>query len=110
MEELHIVDEEGNIISSIKSISISSEDIEEGCRPYPSFIDNGEVSVDVKVQRISRKRFIKLLMGQGYSRNMSYKMHSVYKGMYGSRTYIGLMCFLTYLQGMKELGEELYMI
>lgn len=46
------------------------------------------------VQRITRKRFIKLIMSKGYQRNKANKMHQEYMEKYKYRTMIGLMVFL----------------
>lgn len=53
----------------------------------------GELTLDVKLRTITKKRFIKLLMGMKYQRNEANIMHEEYIKKYKSRTVIGLVLF-----------------
>ena len=111
-DKIKIIDDEGNVIDTIGVTSIGVDDImpEEIGNKIAEEVFGGSVELDVKIPRISKKRFKKLMMSKGYGRNMSERLHNVYKNMYGRRSYIGLMCFLTYIDGMKFLGEDLCII
>lgn len=54
----------------------------------------GELELTVMPKAIKKKRFIKLLMGNGYQRNDAYKMHQKYMENYKSRNLIALSIFL----------------
>lgn len=56
---------------------------------------------------ITKKRFIKLLMGMGYQRDTANKMHQKYMDMYKSRTKIGMICFEALYREELELEFEI---
>lgn len=56
---------------------------------------------------ITKKRFIKLLMGMGYQRDTANKMHQKYMEMYKSRTKIGMICFEAFYKQEMELEFEI---
>lgn len=53
----------------------------------------GEFTLEVKPRTITKKRFIKLLMGMGYQKNEAIKMHNEFMKKYKCRSEIGLICF-----------------
>lgn len=53
----------------------------------------GELTLEVKPRTITKKRFIKLLMGRGYQKNEALKMHDEFMKKYKCRSVIGLVCF-----------------
>lgn len=52
-----------------------------------------ELTLEVKPRTITKKRFIKLLMGMGYQKNEAIKMHNEFMKKYKFRSVIGLICF-----------------
>lgn len=56
---------------------------------------------------ITKKRFIKLLMGIGYQREEANKMHQEYMEKYKSRTKIGMICFEAFYKQEMELEFEI---
>lgn len=58
--------------------------------------ENDEKSLDciVKLKTITKKRFIKLVMAQGYQRNDAIKIHNDYMKKYNSRNRLCLMFFV----------------
>lgn len=53
----------------------------------------GDATVTIMPKPITKKRFIKLLMGNGYQRNEAIKMHREYMSIHKVRTKIGLILF-----------------
>lgn len=53
----------------------------------------GELTLEVMPRAITKKRFIKLLMGMGYQKNEAIKMHNEFMKKYKFRSVIGLFCF-----------------
>lgn len=56
---------------------------------------------------ITRKRFIKLLMGMGYQRNEASKMHQEHMKIYKSRTKLTMMCFESFYKQDLEIEFEI---
>lgn len=54
---------------------------------------SGELTLEINPRVITKKRFIKLLMGMKYQRNEANIMHEEYIKKYKSRSVIGLICF-----------------
>lgn len=53
----------------------------------------GEIEIPLNPKTITKKRFIKLLMGMGHQRNETNKMHQEYMQLNKLRTEIGLIFF-----------------
>lgn len=53
----------------------------------------GEMVIPLNPKTITRKRFVKLLMGMGYQRNKANKMHQEYMKLNKLRTKIGMIFF-----------------
>lgn len=53
----------------------------------------GEITLEVKPRTITKKRFIKLLMGMRYQKNEAIKMHNEFMKKYKFRSVIGLVFF-----------------
>ena len=53
----------------------------------------GELTLEVMPRTITKKRFIKLLMGMGYQKNEATKMHNEFMKKYKFRSVIGLIFF-----------------
>lgn len=52
-----------------------------------------EIVIPLNPKTITKKRFVKLLMGRGYQRNEANKMHQEYMSLNKIRTKIGLIFF-----------------
>lgn len=52
-----------------------------------------DLTLEVKPRTITKKRFIKLLMGREYQKNEALKMHDEFMKKYKCRSVIGLVCF-----------------
>lgn len=69
---------------------------------------NEEATVTIIPRTITKKRFIKLLMGHGYQKNQAIRMHEEYMSTNKVRTKIGLMIFETlYCTDPSEIKIEL---
>lgn len=55
--------------------------------------DVGEIEIPLNPKTITKKRFVKLLMGMGHQRNEANKMHQEYMQLNKLRTKIGLVFF-----------------
>ena len=53
-----------------------------------------EAEFEIKLRLITKKRFIKLLMGKGIQKREATKLHNIFIKRYGHRTKIGLELFL----------------
>lgn len=77
---------------------------------FEEFIGEDELTVTVIPRTISKKRFIKLLMGMGYQRNEANKMHIEYMKMNKFRTELGMTFFeIFYKEETKvslQIGDE----
>ena len=100
-DKLQIVDEEGKTVDVVGVTEIKAEDIDFG---FAMAEPVGTLELDIKIPRMKRKRMKKLLMSEGYDRNTSEKLCNAYKNMYGSRSYLGLNFFLSYI---KFLGDDM---
>lgn len=60
---------------------------------FEEFIGKEEFEIAVKPKTITKKRFIKLLMGMGYQRNEASKMHEEYMKYNKFRTELGMTFF-----------------
>ena len=58
---------------------------------------------------ITKKRFIKMLMGMGYQRNEATKMHQEHMKIYNSRTKLTMMCFESFYKQDLEIEFEISM-
>lgn len=56
-------------------------------------VNEAEIEIPVIPKTITKKRFIKLLMGKGYQRNKANKMHQEYMQLNRFRTEMGLVFF-----------------
>lgn len=69
---------------------------------------NGEATVTIIPRTITKKRFIKLLMGHGYQKNEAIRMHQEYMSTHKVRTKIGLIMFeIFYPTDESEIKLEL---
>ena len=120
-ENISIIDEEGKVIDVVGVTEIKAENIESVFKEdvdemlshsviYEGNKKSGTVTVDVTIPRLSRKRFKKLMMSRGFSRNTSERLHNVFMNMYKSRDYISFYCFVAYMEGMMSLGEEMVIL
>lgn len=77
---------------------------------FEEFIGEEELSIIVIPRTISKKRFIKLLMGMGYQRNEANKMHIEYMKINKFRTKLGMAFFeMFYKEETKvslQIGDE----
>lgn len=60
---------------------------------FEEFIGEDEIEIAVMPKTITKKRFIKLLMGMGYQRNEANKMHEEYMKLNKFRTELGMTFF-----------------
>lgn len=91
-------------ISSISEI----EEIKPTESENIDFDNLGEATVTIIPRTITKKRFIKLLMGHGYQKNQAIRMHEEYMSTNKVRTKIGLMIFETlYCTDPSEIKIEL---
>lgn len=60
---------------------------------FEEFISEKEIEIAVMPKTITKKRFIKLLMGMGYQRNEASKMHKEYMKHNKFRTELGMTFF-----------------
>lgn len=75
-------------ITSIPEIELNSEGFEvesEGC----------EVEIELELPLITKKRFVKLLMGYGVQKRKTIKFHDSYMQRYRHRTKAGLIILLS---------------
>lgn len=69
---------------------------------------NGEATFTIIPRTITKKRFIKLLMGCGYQKNEAIRMHQEYMSTHKVRTKIGLIMFeIFYPTDESEIELEL---
>lgn len=69
---------------------------------------NGEATFTIIPRTITKKRFIKLLMGCGYQKNEAIRMHQEYMSTHKVRTKIGLIMFeIFYSTDESEIELEL---
>lgn len=61
----------------------------------------------ILLKTITKKRFIKLLMGMRYQRNEANKMHQEYMKVYKSRTKLTMMCFESFYKQDLEIEFEI---
>lgn len=70
----------------------------------------GAEEIEVKLKTITKKRFIKLLMGMGYQRNEANIMHEEYMKMNKFRTELGMIFFEAFYKVEPKLklkiGDE----
>lgn len=64
---------------------------------------SGELTLTVLPKTITRKRFIKLLMGRGCQRNTAIKIHQEYMKLYKNRTMIGMIFFISFYEENQEI-------
>lgn len=60
-------------------------------------INEFEADLEVVIKTISKKRFIKLLMGKRIQKREAIKIHNIFMKRYKHRTEIGLELFINYL-------------
>lgn len=84
---------ENAIINEIKAIpnEVKLDDTLEDCKSTTVKDYNYEFSIDLG--RMTRKRFIKLLMAKGFQRNQAKRMHQEYIRKYKYRTQLNLEIF-----------------
>lgn len=87
---IFIVDENSEAIELSKNFIDFGVSVEK----YYTNAARGEISIDLESKTISRKRFIKLLMGEGYQRNDAIKVHNYYMEKYGTRNKFMVNMFL----------------
>ena len=77
---------------------------------FEEFIGKEEIEIAIKPKTITKKRFIKLLMGMGYQRNEANKMHQEYIKHNKFRTELGMTFFeIFYKEETKvslQIGDE----
>lgn len=54
-----------------------------------------ECVYSINLKTITKKRFIKLLMGRGYQKNQAIKIHKKYMKVHKTRNMLGLEMFIT---------------
>ena len=71
----------------------------EDCENYFEMpvIENYEGELEVEIKRISKKRFIKLLMARKIQKRDAEKIHNMFMEKYKHRTEIGLNLFVDFL-------------
>lgn len=95
--DIFMVDENNGFVKLAETIGINfGISAEKCCTALRDFANaaSGEVSIDLEPKTISKKRFIKLLMSEGYQRNDAIKAHNYYMEKYGTRNEFMVNMFL----------------
>ncbi len=97
-------------LGSIASMpKILDEKLEEKYMGLANLGEGATFECTIVPKTITKKRFIKLLMGMGYQRNEAYEMHQEYMERYKSRTKLGMICFEAFYKKELEIKFEIKM-
>lgn len=95
-------------LGSIASMpKILDEELEEKYIGLDNLGEGATFECTIVPKTITKKRFIKLLMGVGHQRNEANKMHQKYMEEYKSRTKIGMIIFEIFYESEAEIELEI---